>query len=468
MAMFTLAGCVSFFLSALVTEITLNRKHKALITALGWTGAALIYFAVSLLGYMVDFTSDIPAMLMQLMLPVGTAALLYKGDIYSKMFISVMASLIANITTFLFCGSTLSLIDNSYPYNHKTIATFIIIKVIWSVLAFLIYRSLAVKTVREVVDLLGVKMKRYLFIPLIAYVSFAVINRVTNLIGMIPGTAVFSVFYITVCINFGLTFFEIFSTALWNSRAEKTEAELSVASNIQRDMLPCIFPPFPDRKEFDIYATMEPAKEVGGDFYDFFMLDENRIAVVMADVSGKGVPAALFMVIAKTLIKNYALLTEDLGDVFRAVNDQLCENNAENMFVTAFMGVWDIRAKTFYYVNAGHNPPLIKNADGSWSWLPVDSGFVLAGIEGMTFQVQSVRMQTGQSIFLYTDGVTEALNPKLELYSDQRLEKRLNDPHTKNMTVEELVAFVRSDVQVFAAGAEQADDITMLGLQIIS
>ncbi|MCL2821393.1 MAG: SpoIIE family protein phosphatase, partial [Oscillospiraceae bacterium] len=171
---------------------------------------------------------------------------------------------------------------------------------------------------------------------------------------------------------------------------ERIGAELDVATKIQASMLPCIFPPFPNRNEFDIYAGMKPAKEVGGDFYDFFFIDHNTLALVMADVSGKGVPAALFMVITKTLLKSYAQSASSdnnttgfvsPGEVFEAVNNILCENNEADMFVTAFMGYLDIPTGTFTYVNAGHNPPLVKHSGGRYEWLKTKPCFVLAGME---------------------------------------------------------------------------------------
>ena len=167
---------------------------------------------------------------------------------------------------------------------------------------------------------------------------------------------------------------------------ERIGAELSIATQIQADMLPSIFPAFPERPEFDIYATMNPAKEVGGDFYDFFMVDERHLAIVMADVSGKGVPAALFMVIGKTLIKDHTQPGRDLGEVFTEVNDLLCESNSEGLFITAFEGVLDLVSGEFTFVNAGHEIPFICKKGGSYEPYKVRAGFVLAGMEGIRYQ----------------------------------------------------------------------------------
>lgn len=246
---------------------------------------------------------------------------------------------------------------------------------------------------------------------------------------------------------------------------ERIGAELNVATKIQASMLPCIFPAFPDINEIDIYATMTPAKEVGGDFYDFFLVDEKHLAVIMADVSGKGVPAALFMVIAKTLIKNHTQLGKSPAEVFTAVNAQLCENNEAAMFVTAFMGVLDFSNGKFVYVNAGHNAPLIKKQDGKFEWLKARPGFVLAGMEGIKYKQAELTLQKGDVFFTYTDGVTEALNPDKNLYSDERLFDTLNKSIDKNLNVEELLNYIKKDIDFFAEGEEQADDITILGLE---
>ncbi len=248
---------------------------------------------------------------------------------------------------------------------------------------------------------------------------------------------------------------------------ERIATELNVATQIQTSMLPCIFPAFPDRPEFDIYAQMTAAKEVGGDFYDFFLIDQTHLGVVMADVSGKGVPAALFMVIAKTLIKNHAQLGLSPAQVFTTVNNQLCESNEAGMFVTAFMGIWEIQTGKFTYVNAGHNPPLIRQQGNAYQWLKTRPGFVLAGMEDMQYQEQETTLQAGDCLFLYTDGVTEALNPQEELYSEERLLHLFQQPTiTAGQNAQATVEAVEADVACFAGGAEQADDITMLLLRI--
>lgn len=243
---------------------------------------------------------------------------------------------------------------------------------------------------------------------------------------------------------------------------ERIGAELNVATQIQADMLPRIFPAFPEREEFDVYATMNPAKEVGGDFYDFFLVDDDHLAVVIADVSGKGVPAALFMVIAKTLIKNHAQNQEAPGTVFTQTNEQLCEGNDAGLFVTGWMGVLEISTGKFVYVNAGHNPPLLKRAGGTFEWLKSRPGFVLAGMEGVRYRENTLQLEPGDRLYLYTDGVTEATNSHEELFGDERLQNALNE--YMDLPVEQFLPKIKECIDAFVGDADQLDDITMLAL----
>lgn len=247
------------------------------------------------------------------------------------------------------------------------------------------------------------------------------------------------------------------------SEKERISAELNVANHIQSSMLPCIFPAFPDRQEFDIYASMTPAKEVGGDFYDFFMVDDRHLAIVMADVSGKGVPAALFMVIAKTLIKDHTTPGCDLGNVFTQVNRLLCESNSEELFVTAFEGVLDLVTGTFNFVNAGHEIPYICKVGQTFEPYKIKAGFVLAGMEGMQYKGGSMVLDEGDKIFQYTDGVTEAVNAANVLYGSQRLCRVLNE--NRHKTPHEILEAIEKNIDEFSCDVDQFDDITMLCLE---
>lgn len=246
---------------------------------------------------------------------------------------------------------------------------------------------------------------------------------------------------------------------------ERIGAELSVATHIQASMLPCIFPAFPNRREFDIYATMTPAKEVGGDFYDFFLVDDDHLAVVIADVSGKGVPAALFMVIAKTLIKDHTQSGKPPEEVFTEVNRQLCEANDENLFVTAWMGVLEISTGKLVYVNAGHNPPVIGRKNGETEFLRSRPGFVLAGLDFTKYRAGRLELMPGDLLYLYTDGVTEAMNTAQELYGEERLKRTLDA--NVSAAPEEIFKAVKKDLDDFVADAPQFDDITMLAMRYL-
>lgn len=241
---------------------------------------------------------------------------------------------------------------------------------------------------------------------------------------------------------------------------ERIGAELDVARDIQTSMLPCIFPAFPDNPEFDIHASMLAAKEVGGDFYDFFMVDEKHIALVVADVSGKGVPAALFMVIGKTLIKDHTTPGKDLGEVFTEVNNLLCEANSEGLFITAFEAVIDLETGDVRYVNAGHEMPIIARKGGAYEAIKVKRGFVLAGFEDFQYVEQTAKIEPGDRIFLYSDGVPEATNANNELFNMDRTVETLNK--YRDLKPSELLPKVKEDIDIFVGEAPQFDDITML------
>lgn len=240
---------------------------------------------------------------------------------------------------------------------------------------------------------------------------------------------------------------------------ERISTELNIAAHIQSSMLPRVFP---KRKEFDIYATMTPAKEVGGDFYDFLFIDENRLAVVMADVSGKGVPAAMFMMISKLLIKSAAQSGLSPKEVLEKVNRQLCESNEAEMFVTVWLGILDIKTGRLCCANAGHEYPALRRRDGRFELYSDTHGFVLAGMDNMKYQEYELQLSEGDTIFVYTDGVTEATNAQQELYGTEGMLAALN----KKMQVygKELLDEVRKGIDRFVIDAPQFDDITMLTL----
>lgn len=242
--------------------------------------------------------------------------------------------------------------------------------------------------------------------------------------------------------------------------AARIDKELEFAKAIQYSALPNVFPPYPDRTDFDIFAEMITAKEVGGDFYDFYMLGKDRLAFLIADVSGKGIPAAMFMMTSKTLIKSLAETGMDVNEVFTHTNEKLCENNDAGMFVTAWMGFLDLKTGLVSYANAGHNPPLVRHKNGSFEYLKTRGSFVLAGMEGTKYHKNELQLNEDDQIFLYTDGVTEATNAENQLYGEERLLKTLNSH--KDETAEALCKIIKADVDKFVGDAPQFDDITML------
>lgn len=243
---------------------------------------------------------------------------------------------------------------------------------------------------------------------------------------------------------------------------ERISAELDMARKIQESQLPRLFPPFPDRKEFSLYASMTPAKEVGGDFYDFFMVDNDHIALVIADVSGKGVPAALFMMVTRVLVKSGLQSGKDPQETLESVNNQLCESNEQGFFVTMWVALLEISTGKCSVVNAGHEHPAVCKAGEKYELIVYKHAMPIGTMEGLRFKQHEFQMNPGDSFFVYTDGVAEATNRNNELYGPERMLDALNldtgaDP-------ENVLFNVKNDIDRFVDGAEQFDDITMLCL----
>ena len=244
---------------------------------------------------------------------------------------------------------------------------------------------------------------------------------------------------------------------------ERIGAELTMANAIQRSQLPRLFPPFPNRHEFNLFATMKPAKEVGGDFYDFFMVDNDHVALVMADVSGKGVPAALFMMVTRMLIKSRLQSGESPSEALTNVNRQLCESNELGFFVTAWLAVLEISTGKGIAVNAGHEHPALRRSGGKYELVLYRHSLALAALDGVQFRQHEFQLFTGDSVFVYTDGVTEATSSEKELFGTDRMLEALNK--APDAEPDEILATVMGDIQRFMDGEDQFDDITMLCLK---
>ena len=246
-------------------------------------------------------------------------------------------------------------------------------------------------------------------------------------------------------------------------QASRIDSELETAHRIQEGMLPGVFPPFPERTEFDIFALNKPAKKVGGDLYDFFLIDNDHLAVVIADVSGKGIPAALFMMASMILIRNIARTGLSPAKVLKSVNEAICHNNKAEMFITVWLGILDIRTGILTAANAGHEYPMIKNPDGDFEVLKDRHGLVLGAMEGMEYTEYQIRMEPGSKVFVYTDGLPESNSINRELYGMERSLQTVN--RYKDCDPEGILNGVSGEIEVFTQGKERFDDLTMLALQ---
>ena len=244
---------------------------------------------------------------------------------------------------------------------------------------------------------------------------------------------------------------------------EQINSELRIARDIQTTMVPRTFPPFPGRKEFEIFAMMEPAKEVGGDLYDFFLVEQNRLCVLVGDVSGKGVPAALFMAISKTLLKSEAMRGYPASEILARVNNLLCPENPNCMFVTVFCLILNTETGEAECCSGGHNRPLLCTNDGVVEYLDAPPGFVVGFQENFKFESRTIHLKPGEMLFLYTDGVTEAQNSRLELFSETRLKACLST--LRDRELREIIAGVKQEIVLHAQTQLQSDDITMLALK---
>ena len=244
---------------------------------------------------------------------------------------------------------------------------------------------------------------------------------------------------------------------------ERIGTELALATRIQADMLPGIFPAFPDRKEFDIYASMDPAKEVGGDFYDFFLIDQDHLCMVIADVSGKGIPAALFMMASKIILANNAMLGKSPARILSDTNAAICSNNREEMFVTTWLGILEISTGKLTAANAGHEYPALQRPDGSFELFRDKHGLVIGAFDGVRYKEYEMHLEPGSRLFLYTDGVTEAMNTEGDLFGTERMLDALNRQGRAHP--EQILRQVTEEINSYIGGAEQFDDLTMLCLE---
>ncbi|MBO6164504.1 MAG: SpoIIE family protein phosphatase [Lachnospiraceae bacterium] len=462
----------------LLAHTVLTPKITGARFVMWWIMTGIVGFILTHISYSINLYNDAFGALGLPVILCAAIVYAYQESVPAKLFVGMMASLTVSVITFMFCGSLDNIIGGRLgffaggtPYTVENILLFMGIKVVVFSIIYVLFLRFVRGGVKEVLGMAGEELRTSLVVPAVSIVGFYVINLITNSVGIIPTSPWFMPLYMTVCIIFGVEFAQILGTVRANAEKMQSEkekerigAELNVANQIQADMLPRIFPPFPERKDFDIYATMTPAKEVGGDFYDFFLIDDDHLGLVMADVSGKGVPAALFMVIAKTLIKNHAQLGEySPAKVLMQTNEQLCEGNEAELFVTVWLAIWQISTGKGLAANAGHEHPVLRRAGGTYELVKYRHSPAVATMEGMRFREHEFELHPGDSLFVYTDGVPEATNEKDELYGTDRMLDALNaDPAA---APKEAIAAVKKSVDEFAAGTPQFDDITMMCLQ---
>ncbi|MEN6623267.1 MAG: SpoIIE family protein phosphatase [Smithella sp.] len=273
---------------------------------------------------------------------------------------------------------------------------------------------------------------------------------------MILANAIGMAIYTSIAVN-------LIKQRSWEQEKHTIEGELNAAREIQMSMVPKIFPPFPERQEFELSAILEPAKEVGGDFYDFFFIDKHRLVFLLGDVSGKGIPASLFMAVTKTLLKTVADEGTSVDQILYRVNNQLCEGNDMSMFATVFCGIIDTRTGKVEYSSAGHNPPVLCRKSGNTEFLKVQGALAVGSFEDTPYIKEILTLGIGDTIVLYSDGVTEAMNKDELIFSEERLLQSLQEVNGQHP--DDLLKKILKDVRSYAAGAPQSDDITILALQ---
>ena len=406
-----------------------------------------------------------------------------KLDVFNQSFVTFV-SLMFSVIWSLAMRSDISAVENAPDYGPAFDA---VINLLLLAACILLYRFVIVALSRLTDKRRRMDMRVFIIPPAafsLFYNIFSAVlafrgfeaneNLYVNLFSMIILALFIWAFYVVITnINATNDALEANEKVAEMAKAEaRIEADLAIAKEIQTSALPRVFPPFPERREFELFASMNAAREVGGDFYDYFMLGDSTLCFVIADVSGKSIPGAMFMMTAKTVIKSLAESGLNPAEVFTQTNRKLCENNEAEMFVTAWLGCLDLKTGLVRVANAGHNPPVLIR-EGKADYVRLKAGFVLAGMEGIRYKEQTVQMQKGDLLYLYTDGVTEAMNHDAELYGEERLQTILSfgteepEPSSDHGITASVCRLVSGDLAAFTAGAEQSDDITMLCIRYL-
>ena len=400
---------------------------------------------------------------------VLAALFLYKEKWEEKVFLTLLVLLLETIVLNVFCEITnlpfsTGITEESYDYPPGPVR--VLIEIFWLGISAGLFRTFLKDALLETLNKIKDEIGKFLKVPIASYVIFLLVLAVIDILGINFRSIYNANIFVAAVVIIGMTamyafmYSALFDAVRISAESAKVQADLMVASDIQQSVLPSVFPAFPDRTEFDVYASMRPAREVGGDFYDFYLLDDDHLAFVIADVSGKGVPAALFMMAGKTTIRNQAVMDVEPGRILTQSNEQLLENNEKGLFITAFFAILNLKTGEVEFSNAGHNAPYICRNDGTVEMLKMRPGFVLGGMEGIQYRTGRTVLQPTERILLYTDGVTEAANTELALYGEDRLKSELEK--VKKSEIKDIVSHISESIDEFAAGATQADDITML------
>lgn len=448
-------------------------QYTALCTLIA-AGAAVLMWLLNILGFFI-----VDQHLMNVAMPIGVALFLlptpmvriWKWDErllkYAIMgcFLLGIAILNSALTVQLVMAWACPLILSCHYYSPK-LTHFTLIGVLLCLLGAMyigLYFGVWDSNMMRSTDMIGNAAFRAAYIKAATAAGDNILLRVFNFY-YIPRAVIAVVVYL-ICLTLSRRTHGLLKQQEEDNREkERIGAELHVATQIQTSLLPCVFPAFPEYEEFDIYASTNPAKEVGGDFYDFFLVDKDHLALVMADVSGKGVPAALFMMITKTLLKNVVQSGLSPKAALESVNNQLLENNEAGMFVTVWLGIYEISTGKLTAANAGHEYPAIKRADGLFELFRDKHGFVMGGMENVKYQEYELALHAGDVLFLYTDGVAEATDGNNQLYGTDRMLKALN--RKPDASSKELLFALGADMERFVGEAMQFDDITMMALQV--
>ena len=406
--------------------------------------------------YVITFIEFLLTILMPVMLSQMIIFIAHPRRTMNYCFLTIYIFALINIVIlFISLGNHMLYSFDKNNFYHRE--NFFLLSYVGPVLMLLFDSYILVKYRKMFVKRVWIAFWVYIVAPLLALLFQAFFSEYQLLIFATVGAAVYM---------FNVVMGDLLSKyETQKLDASRIDAELSTATRIQSSMLPSIFPAFPERKEFDIYASMKPAKEVGGDFYDFFLIDENHLGIVIADVSGKGVPAALFMMACKILVQNQATNKPDPKAALEAVNAQICANNHDDMFVTVWLGIVDLTTGILTASNAGHEYPIIKQPNGHFEIYRDQHGLVIGALKDSKYTEYTVKLEKGAMLFLYTDGVAEANNVNYEQFTTSRILDALNSRDIN--TSEDALNAVNDAVNEFTKEAPQFDDLTMMCFKYI-